>query len=332
MKSSKIRYGIIGYGRFAENAIAPAIQASENSELVAIQKRSMKEAKEKAAAGNIRLAFDSVENLVSHPDVDAVFIVSANSAHCRETIAAAKAGKHVLVEKPMAMDVAEAESMIETCRRNNVKLMVGHMVRLSPAVQRIKEIVHSGMIGRVTFVRADFVYDARNSRRQWLVDRKVAGGGPLFDIGVHCFDTLRYVLNDDVESVKCYLDPALTAEATEETVNLSLRFKNGILGSVFCSYAVAIRRTFIEILGTEGLVSALDFTRSRLTVPLTVVTKGNGEDGIKRTEQIAVYDLYCDEVTRFSNAILNNVEPDIPGIVGLENQRILEQALQNAES
>ncbi|MGB2868766.1 MAG: Gfo/Idh/MocA family oxidoreductase [Bacteroidota bacterium] len=331
MSSSKIRYGIIGYGRFAENAIAPAIRASQNSELVAIQKRSMEAAKEKAASGKIRLAFDSVQNLVSHPDVDAVFIVSANSAHCSETIAAANAGKHVLVEKPMAMTVAEAQSMIDACRKNKVKLMVGHMVRLSPAVQRIKEIVHSGMIGRVTFVRADFVYDGRNSKRQWLLDRSVAGGGPLFDIGVHCFDTLRFLLNDDVESVKCYLDPAPTSKATEETVNLSLRFKKGVLGSVYCSYAVAIRRTFIEIIGTEGLVSASDFTRSQHTVPLTVITKGNGEEGTKRMEQIIVPDLYCDQVTRFSNSILNNVEPDIPGIIGLENQRILEQALKNAQ-
>ena len=104
----KIRYGIIGFGSFAEKTIAPAIQASTNSELVAIQKRSMAAAKEKAAACGVGLAFDSVEAAVSHPDVDAVFIVSANSEHCRETMAAATAGKHVLVEKPMAVNVAEA--------------------------------------------------------------------------------------------------------------------------------------------------------------------------------------------------------------------------------
>ena len=175
--AEKIRYGIIGFGAFAERAIAPAIRASSNSELVAIQKRSLTAAKEKAQLFRIPHAFDSAETLVNHQDVDAVFIVSANSQHAPSTITAARSGKHVLVEKPMAMNTLEAQQMIEVCCSKNVKLMVGHMVRLSPLIIRMKELMCSGIIGTVEFVKAEYMYDARLSPRRWMWDKKIAGGG-----------------------------------------------------------------------------------------------------------------------------------------------------------
>jgi predicted dehydrogenase len=178
----EVRYGIIGFGAFAERTIAPAIRESPNSKLVAIQKRSLAVAKEKGRTFNIPHAFDSVEALVKHPDVDAVFIVSANSQHAQDTLTAARAGKHVLVEKPMAMNVAETEQMIDACRRTNVRLMVGQMVRLSPLIVRMKELIESGLIGKVAFVKAEYMYDARLSLRRWMWNRKVAGGGATFDI------------------------------------------------------------------------------------------------------------------------------------------------------
>ncbi len=159
----KVRYGILGFGNFAERTVAPAIQASTNSELVALQKRSLTDAAEKARAFHVPLAFDSAEKLANHPDIDAVFVASAVVQHAQDTITAALAGKHVLVEKPMAMNVAEAKQMIEVCRSKNVKLMVGQMVRLSPIIIRIKELIRSDIIGKVEFVKAEYIYDARLS-------------------------------------------------------------------------------------------------------------------------------------------------------------------------
>lgn len=324
----KIRYGIIGFGAFAERAIAPAIRQSSNSELTAIQKRSLDAAKQKAAQYEIPLAFDSVEQLVSCPDVDAVFIVSANSTHCKETIAAARAGKHVLVEKPMAMNVREAEEMISACEKNSVKLMVGHMVRLSPLIARMKEIIRSGTIGDVTAVKTEFIYNARISQRAWVLDQKLAGGGPLFDIGVHCLDTTRFILDADVVSVKSLLTPPPTQTRTESTATVLLKFSNGTLGSIFCSYDSPIRRSFIEVVGTKGLLSATDFTRSSLTIRLTRIQLSNNEEGNQTVERIVVPNLYTEEVTLFSECILKNTEPVISGSVGLENQLVLDEALR----
>jgi len=323
----KIRYGIAGFGRFAEKAIAPAIQASANSELVALQKRSLSEARAKAAGHGIPLAFDSVSDMVAHPGVDAVFLASANSCHHPETLQAARAGKHVLVEKPMAMNVREAEEMIAVCARHRVKLMVGHMVRLSPVVCRMREILQSGRIGTVHTARAEFIYDARLSHRRWLTERSVAGGGPVFDIGVHCLDTLRFVLDDEVASVKSELEPWPTSEQTESTAHLLLRFGRGTIATMFCSFVSPVRRTFIEIVGSEGILSAEEFTVSGKPLRL-VLTRGREDKPLETVvEEIVVPNLYVEEVTQFSHCILMDREPELSGPNGLENQRTIDQAM-----
>ena len=323
----KVRYGIIGFGLFAKRTIAPAIQASKNSALVAVQKRSLEAAREEAVLLSIPHAFSSVDDLVAHPDVDAVFIVSANAAHCAETLSAARGGKHVLVEKPMAMNVEETKRMIDECSRHNVKLMVGHMIRYSPLVRRIREIIRSGQIGRVTFAKSEFFYDARLTHRDWLTNRAVAGGGPVFDIAVHCLDTLRFVLEDEVASVRSSLQPAVTETATERTAVLSLEFSGGTLASIITSYEAPAGRSFIEIVGTEGILSAYNFTLGSKTTTLQIALRTDGTILKSEEETIAVPNLYVEEITSFSSSIIHNTDPAIPGNVGLENQRVLDLAM-----
>jgi xylose dehydrogenase (NAD/NADP) len=326
--AQKIRYGIIGFGAFAERSILPAIRKSSNSELVAIQKRSLTTAKEKALTFHIPHAFDSVEALVQHPDVDAVFIVSVTSQHAPATITAAQFGKHVLVEKPMAMNVGETEKMIETCKKNNVKLMVGHMVRLSPLVLRMKELIQSGLIGKVTFIKSEFIYDGRISHRKWLIDRNIAGGGPIFDIGVHCLDTTRFLLDDEVVSVKSQLDPAPSSVITESTAQIALKFSRGTTAGIFCSYDAPIRRTYIEIIGEKGILSAENFSWSDNKLSLKVILGENDKIIEAREESIIIPDLYEKEVTLFSNCILHNTASPFPGEEGLKNQLVLDEAMK----
>ncbi len=326
--NKKIRYGIIGFGRFAETTIMPAIIESENSELVAIQKRSLKEAKEKAKLYNIPHAFDTAEDIVKHPDVDAVFIVSPTLTHAPETIIAAKSGKHVLTEKPMAMNSKEAEEMIKVCKENNVKLMIAQMARFSPVNQRIKKLIKENVIGKITSVRAEFFYDARVSKRTWSRDSKIGGGGPIFDIGVHCLDTLRFVLDDEVESVKSQLSPLPTEDKTELTSILALKFKSGIPGFIFTSFETPFARIYIEIIGEDGIISAERFSLSNLNVSLKIAKGKNGDVFNTTIEEIKVPNIYEREVTHFSDCILNNKEPMIPGEEGLKNQIILDEAMK----
>lgn len=322
-----VRYGILGFGQFAQRAIGPAIGASTNSRFVAIQKRSLDSAKTLAKEHNVPHAFDRVDDLVKHPDVDAVFIVSANSEHCPQTVAAAQAGKHVLVEKPMANSTREAQEMIDACRKHNVKLMVAHMIRFSPLALRLRELVHTGALGRIVAARSEFYYDARLTHRDWLFSRTVAGGGPVFDIGVHCLDTLRFVLGQDVTSVRSELCPLPNDRDTEATAQVALKFAGGTVGSIFCSYDAPRRRSMIEIMGTEGMASADDFTLGSRMLELNVELR-NQSGGIEgRTERLDIPNLYVEEITYFSRCILEDRQPEVDGTVGLENQRLIDAML-----
>jgi 1,5-anhydro-D-fructose reductase (1,5-anhydro-D-mannitol-forming) len=322
-----MRFGIIGFGLFAERAILPAIRGSGNAVVSAIQKRSFDAAAAKAREHDIPHAFDDPATLAEHPDVDAVFIASANGAHAGEAIAAAKAGKHVLVEKPMAATVEQAERMVQACRDAGVQLMVGHMVRFSPVITRIKQLIAEGAIGSVAHIETQFFYDHRLSRRGWLFDPKVAGGGPVHDIGVHCLDTIRFLLDDDPVLVRAVLDAPPTAERTESTAAVVLQFQKGILGSIYCSFTAGYRRSFIEIRGTDGTLSAFDFTRSAMPVILHRVHAQEGEPLQPQIEQFIVPNLYAHEVRLFVDAVRGVIPNPIPGEEGLKNQRILDQIL-----
>ncbi len=327
MNQAKIRFGVLGFGRFAEKTIAPAFRACPNAELVAVQKRSLRDAEEKARSLSIPLAFDSAEKLVSHPDVDAVFIVSANAFHCPETVAAARAGKHVLVEKPMALNAAECRTMIDICRKHGVKLMVGHMVRLSPLVVRMKEIVRSGALGQIVLIKTEFIYDSRLTHRAWLFDLAIAGGGPVFDIGVHCLDTMRFILDDEVVSTHSQSDLRRAENRTESTACLALKFAKGTLGNITCSYASPIRRTSIEIIGTNAILRAEDFTLGERTLDLVKISGSGDKASRPDVEKVNIPNLYVSEIVHFSECILSQKETDIPGEEGLRNQVVLDAAL-----
>jgi predicted dehydrogenase len=327
MTDKKIRYGIIGFGAFAEKSILPAIRLSHNSEITAIQKRDLGAAQQKAAEHGVPHAFDTAEALLASPDVDAVYIVSANSAHCAETLAAAAAKKHVIVEKPMAIDAAEAQRMIDACRSEGVFLAVAHMLRFSPMLQRMKEIIASGEAGPIVAARSEFFYDAANSKRSWLFERKAAGGGPTFDIGVHCLDSLRFILDDEVEATHGLMRPALTDVITESSSIVSIQFSKGTIGSIFTSFETPVRRTFIECIGRKAVLSAYDFTTSNSSPVLRIAW---GEDGqTKRTveEHFSIPNLYEKEISHLSDCICSGRSPIISGENGLKNQIVLDAAM-----
>lgn len=332
MNDQQVRYGVIGFGRFAEKSLVPALGLSHNSRLVAIQNRSRSKAMLAAARLGISLAFESPQRLAAHPDVDAVIIASPNALHCEHTLIAAEWGKHVLCEKPMAMDAGECERMIEACTHAGVKLMVGHMVRFSPLVRRMRELVLSGSVGHVVRVTADFVYDGRLSTRSWLTDRTLAGGGPTFDVGVHCLDTLRYILDDEVVRVRAELQPPSTAEKTELASQLLLQFSRGTIGTIFSSYEAPFREARIEIVGTEARLSTLDFTLGERRTRLRIERRNaHGSRGLF-SELLAIPNLYVEEINHFSDCILHDRTPLLSAENALANQRVLDEVMRQQDA
>jgi predicted dehydrogenase len=322
-----INYGIIGFGKFAEDKIAPAFLKTKFSKLAALQKRDRDTAQKIADQWSCRAYTDPAE-LVKDPEIQAIFSIGVNSTRCAETILAAEAGKHALIEKPMAMNAEECRRMIDACRASNVKLMVAHMVRFSPAVRKIKEIIGSGRLGNITTVRSEFVFPATSAQRTWFFNRTLAGGGPIFDIGVHCIDTLRYILDDEVETVCSVIHPEPTEFLTESSAVIAMKFRGSVLANVTVSFVGGIRRAVLEITGTKGSITCPDFSWIMYSPMITLTIADDPDEPVTEEFIVQVGDLYADEIDHFSRCIMDDTVPLIPGEEGLKNQIILDAAMK----
>ncbi len=319
MAAQTVRYGIIGYGRFAERRIAPSLMTCQHSRLVAIQKRDVEAARKKAAEAGIPKAYGSVEELVADPEIDAVFIASANALHYEQTMIAARAGKHVLVEKPMAVSAAQCEEMITTCRSAGVKLGVGHNMRYTNAVRWLKQLVRSGEVGHVASVEALFHIVADPRLRTWVFDGKVAGGGAFADLGVHLVDAVRFVLGEDLQQIRALFRKEQQGGEVEIGVSVLAATDSGTLVR-FDTWFELPFRTELVLYGTRKAAGIVRFDAPE-RAGLAFEDDGDGKRVLR---ELPSSDPYREEIDRFSLAILGDVEPDIPGEEGLANQRILD--------
>src|SRR5262249_19514269 len=205
--------------------------------------------------------FDSLKD---NPAIDVVYVVLPNSMHAEYTIRAAKAGKHVLCEKPMANSVEECQAMIEACKRAQKKLMVGYRMRYEPMTNRAIELAQSPQAtGVIKHIRAEAGFSIGDPT-QWRLKKAMAGGGPLMDMGVYAINAVRYLSGKEPVEVAAATyatpnDPRFTE--VEETVTFELRFKEGFVGSCLTSYGVNSKR--FRVYGTAGQLESEPFQSYR---------------------------------------------------------------------
>lgn len=188
-----ISWGILGAGKIAERQMAPAIAAAPGHELVAVMRRELAAAQQFADAHGAQRAYDSAEALLADRQVNAVYVATPPHLHARQTMLAARAGKHILCEKPMALTTAEAGRMIEVSRGHGVALMICYYQRFNARHRRIRELLAEGAIGQVTAARINFSERFPPQPGVWHHNPAISGGGPLMDLGTHCIDLLRYL-------------------------------------------------------------------------------------------------------------------------------------------
>jgi 1,5-anhydro-D-fructose reductase (1,5-anhydro-D-mannitol-forming) len=316
-----IRYGIVGFGRHAVKRLLPGFALAKHSRVTALSRRDISRARQSSSEHGIQLAFDSVEALCKSPEVDAVFVTSPNSAHLRDVLTAVRAGKPVLCEKPMAMNADECRAMIAAARSANVLLGVAHCFRFEDSVNWIRDRVASGKIGRPVLARSDFGFWGVGHVRDWMNDPAIAGGGPIYDIGVHCIDTLRYILGDEVVSVAAIAQSDRDSDGVEASAVLSLRFSQGTLAQIASSFRTPYRSP-IEIVGTEGEIRAIN----GLTVDHPITIELTREGKVVETAQLSNDMTYARQVDAFSIAVETGRTFQIPGEEGLRNQLVIDAA------
>lgn len=319
-----IRYGILGFGRHAVRRLMPGFGLARNSTVTALCRRNIDEARASAAQHNIPHAFNSATDLCRSPDVDAVFVASPNCSHLEHVLLAVEAGKPVLCEKPMAMNAAECRQMVEAARSRKVLLGVAHVFRFNRSIENLREQVRAGQIGRPVFVRSEFSFPARNHARTWMSVSKIAGGGPLADVGVHCIDALRWILDDEIAAVTAIGASDQDSGDVEAAAVLSLEFAGGTLGSIQVSTR-AQYRTPLELVGETGWLRATDAFSVETPVELDLCQTNTTIE----KETVSNLDAYARQVDAFSAAIEGKTAFPISGEQGWQNQEVLEAAYRS---
>jgi 1,5-anhydro-D-fructose reductase (1,5-anhydro-D-mannitol-forming) len=318
-------WGLIGTGRIADERILPAVNASAGNRLVGVVSRDAARAQAFAQKFGAQHAYTRYEDLLKNPAVTIVAIHTPNALHAEQAIAAARAGKHVFCDKPMALTVADAKRMIDECRRARVKLGVNFHNRFMPCFIDVKKIIDSGEIGEVVLAQIEASPGSRAGVRAdtWRVDAALAGLGTSMSIGVHVYDILRYLLSSEVVSVSAFFD---TPRGVMEETNLSLfRFSNGVMAQVSVHEKAPFPHNDFVIYGSRGRITGRGLTRSRSGGELQVVT----HDGKTRTTEYPATNAHAASVAAFGRAVLEDREASPSGVDGL---RCVELTVAMAES
>ncbi len=252
-----IRWGIIGCGNVTEKKSGPGFQKAEYSELVAVMRRDGELAQDYARRHEVPKWYTSAEQLIQDDEVDAVYIATPPSTHKEYTLLAAQAGKPVYVEKPMALNTAECQEMIDACRSNDVPLFVAFYRRAMPALLKVKELLENDAIGDVRFVRTVHHKKASEQELQgdlpWRVKPEISGGGHFFDLASHTLDFLDYLFGP-IEQADGFASNQGGLYEAEDIVSGTYVFQSGVHGTGQWCFQSYKNEDLNEIVGDKGSI------------------------------------------------------------------------------
>ena len=254
MNNQKVRWGIIGCGAVTEVKSGPAFQKVENSELVAVMRRSGELAKDYAERHGVAKWYDDADALISDPEIDAIYIATPPNSHKEYTIKAARAGKPVYVEKPMALNWEECQEMIAVCKQAKVPLYVAYYRRALEPFLKIKELLNQRLIGDIRFVTIKhYQKESENQKDSWRTNPEIAGGGLLFDMGSHTLDILDYLLGP-IKEAKGFASNQGGNYAAEDMVTGTFLFESGVHGVGNWCFSANENVEINEIVGNKGKI------------------------------------------------------------------------------
>jgi predicted dehydrogenase len=318
-----LHWGILSTADIARKKVIPGIQKAARCDVVAIASRDGAHAREVAAELGIPTAHASYEALLADPNVDAVYIPLPNHLHAEWTIAAARAGKHVLCEKPLATTAADAEQMIKVCEAEGVMLMEAFMYRLHPTWEAARSLVVSGRIGEMRTVQSWFSYfnddpgDIRN-----LVE---TGGGALYDIGCYCVNLSRMLFGAEPERVRGSVlrDPVMGIDVLTSAI---LDFGDGVATFTCSTRAEPDQR--VHIYGTQGRISLEIPFNIPPDRPTRVFVTAGGDPPVRPDTEVLTFEPaneYTIQAERFTAAVLNGGQVPIPPSDAVGNLRVIEE-------
>lgn len=323
-----VRYAVIGLGHIAQAAVLPAFKhAGRNSVLAALVSGEVKKLQQLGRRYRVQRVcdYDDVDELFASGEIDAVYIALPNDMHKEYTVRAARAGLHVLCEKPMAVTARECEEMIRVTREAKVRLMIAYRLHFERANLEAARHARTGKLGELRFFSSDFSMQVSEDNIRLKRSR---GGGPLYDIGVYCINAARYCFSED--PIKVWATATRSADRrfreVDETVTGAMRFKDERLATFTCSFGAADRSTY-TITGTRGTLTmdpAYEYAEG-LAYQMKVGKR-------ERKKKFAKSDQFAPELLYFSDCVLNGRDPEPSGEEGLADVRVIEGMLRSISS
>lgn len=320
----RVGYAVVGLGSIAQVAVLPAFAHSENAELIAVVSGDIAKAEKLGQEFKAHQAYsyrDFVECL-KNSEVEAVYIATPPGEHEKYAVAAAKAGKHVLCEKPLAATVQQARKMVDACRRNKVQFMTAYRKYFEPSTVTLKKMITNGDLGRIDIIHTLFgeFRPYGDNSPAWLFSRKLSGGGPLMDLGVYCVNTCRWLVGEDpvaAEATSWARDRRRYKEV-EEGIIFRLDFPSGLILQGTAAYS-SVFSSFIHVHGEKGwaaLSPAFAFEEER---------RLSGKIGGHWFEStFSPIDEFALELDAFSRCIRKGSKPEPDGAQGLRDLIIID--------
>ncbi|MBI5728077.1 MAG: Gfo/Idh/MocA family oxidoreductase [Ignavibacteriales bacterium] len=317
LKKRKLKWGVAGLGKFSETAVLPTLQKIRRAKTQAVYSKSIERAKTLGEKFSIPHCFDNFQEFLAS-DFDAVYIGSNNADHYEQVLLSAKAGKHVLCDKPLAVTAEQAARMVETCRQYNVFFAVNYVYRFHPLIQKAKELIAKQTIGKLVSIDAHFnVNYAPDDNFRFT--KELSGGGAMRDLGTHMIDILRY-LNGEMTPLYGCLDNIVYKSEVEDFATGLFRFESGGYGYVNVSFNVPRAANRIEILGHRGSIEIENLVATRLgSSKMKIVIEGEARKAFrKRTNKLLSL------MKSVNTSFLRGEEPLVTGEDGLVNMRLME--------
>ena len=336
----KLKWGIIGCGGIADRRTLPGMMLSETSECVAVMDANLSAAEACREKYGAKLATTDYNEILALPEVDAVYIASPVFCHKEQALAAAKAKKHILLEKPLGLTTEDSLEIIEACEREGVKLGVGFMMRFHAYHQAIKDVIAKGTIGDIVSMRAQFTCWYPDIEGAWRQTKKLSGGGAFVDLGVHCIDLLQYLSGLEATEVVGFSGTQTFNYEVDDSTSCVMKMNNGSLAVVDVNFNIpdSAANNPLEFYGTKGSIIAVGTLGQEEggTVKILACPDVGGYDAQQSRSTVEPVELkvdfgnmYTKEIDAFANAIINDIEPPVNGRNTLSVQKIIDAVYKN---
>lgn len=339
----KIRWGVIGACGIADRRTIPGMMLCDNAELIAVMDINMEMAEKCRVKWGCKRAYDNEVDLLADPEIDAVYIASPVVMHAKQAMAAADAGKHILIEKPLAMTSEEGERVVAHCEKKGVKIAAGLMMRFGSYVQAMKKAISEGKIGKPVSGYAQFTCWYPDIPGAWRQKKASGAGGAMMDMGVHCIDLLQYILDSNAVEVAAFNDTLSFKYEVEDSSTVMLRMENGCQCVVQSNFNIPdeAAKWRVEIFGDrgrligDGVIGQVDGGSLD-----AIFLDGYGEyvamqdQDKKCSQEITVQfgNTYEREISSFSNSLLNDAPLEVPASQAVQVQRVMEAAYRSNDT